>query len=66
MEYNGKSERVRVRILPGSHPWREYAGQECNAILYEPGTNPQIDTEQLKPPWPRWQSIKREFIEVIG
>lgn len=65
MNYTGKSHNVRVRIIATSGQWANYFGQECDATLYEEGIDPQIDTEQLTPPLPRWQSINAKHIDVI-
>jgi len=65
-EYLGTSRRVRVRIKPG-HPGflNGYAGQECDAILYDEPVNPQIDSEQLDPPIPKWQTALKDYVEVV-
>ncbi len=66
MEYNGTVRHVRVRIMHGAAKcWAAYAGQKCDAILYEGGINPQINSEQLTPPLPKWQTIPLEDIEVL-
>lgn len=64
-EYFGKSKQVRVRIKP-TGTWAEYAGQECDAIIYDGGVNPHLNTEQLNPPLRKWQQAKISDIEVIG
>jgi hypothetical protein len=66
VEYEGKSRRARVRIIAESGWLAGYNGQECNAILYDSGPRPQIDTEQLKPPLPSWQSANWADIQEIG
>ena len=63
-DYNGPSQHVRVRIRD-TGGWKEYAGQECDAILYREDMNAHINTEQLKPPLPKWQQAKRSDIEVL-
>jgi len=65
MEYYGKSERCRVRVIATTGWLAKYNGQECDATFYDEGVNPQIDTEQLKPPLPRWQSTVPENLERI-
>lgn len=44
MEYHGKSERVRVRIVATDGWLRKYNGQECDAILYEGDVSPQCES----------------------
>lgn len=68
--YSGKSTRARVRLaVPLDHKWsqhwKKYNGQECDAILYEGDVSPQIDSEQLNPTMPRWQSVPKEWIVVL-
>lgn len=66
MQYSGKSHNVRVRIMHGaSKIWANYGGQKCDAILYEGGINPQINSEQLTPPLPKWQTISIDDVEVL-
>lgn len=66
MQYSGKTRNVRVRITHGAqHFWSRYAGQECDATLYEGGINPQLNTEQLNPPLPKWQTIDIQDVEVL-
>ncbi len=66
MQYSGSSRNVRVRIMHGAAKcWAKYGGQECDATLYDPPVNPQINSEQLNPPMPKWQTIPLEDIEVI-
>jgi hypothetical protein len=64
MEYAGTSQRLRVRVVAKAGWLAKYEGQECDAIFYS-GAMPQIDTEQLKPPMPRWQSASAADLEVI-
>ena len=64
-EYAGPFNRCRVRICATRGWLAEYNGQTCDAIFYAPGVNPQIDTERLHPPLPKWQSVHREELEVI-
>jgi hypothetical protein len=61
------SREVRIRIKSGARGWKEYSGQECDATIYEGdgAPNPQINTEQLTPPLPKWQSISLDSIEVV-
>lgn len=67
MEYSGKSENVRARIKPTAKYWgARYPNQECDAIIYAPDVNPQLNTEQLNPPLPKWQSLPLEDIEIIS
>lgn len=63
MEYNGKSRSATVKIVATTGWLAKYSGQSCTATFYEGGIKPQIDTEQLRPPLPRWQSVKSEDIE---
>lgn len=67
--FSGKSTRKRVRIVSSTGPWKEYHGQECDAIFYEAddgsSVNPHIDTEQLSPPLPKWQQAKKTDLEVL-
>lgn len=65
MEYYGKIENARVRIVATSGWLARYAGQECNAIIYAGTTKPQIDTEQLNPPLPKWQSAAATDLEIL-
>ncbi len=66
MEYSGKREEAKVRIKQGAPGFlAKYVGQECDAILYDDG-HAQIDTEQLKPPIPKWQSAQQKYLERIG
>ena len=65
-DYTGKSTYARIRILPTSKHWKAYAGQECDAILYEGNVMPQINSEQLNPPLPKWQSLPLNDLEIIG
>ena len=64
MEYYGKTWNRRVRIIATSGWLKEYSGQTCDATFYD-GAMPHIDTEQLTPPMPRWQSAKSADLEVI-
>ena len=66
MEYSGKTERCKVRIIAPGGWLADYNGQVCDAIFYEGDINPQIDTEQLKPPIPRWQSAKARDLERVA
>jgi len=65
MEYSGKSYNVRVMIVATNGPWAKYNGQMCDAIFYEEGMNAHINTEQLKPPCPKWQQAKPSDLEQI-
>ncbi len=66
MTYEGKSERVRVRIVAcaSARYLERYFGQYCDAIFYDDG-HAQIDTEQLHPPIPKWQSCKQTDLAVV-
>jgi hypothetical protein len=64
MEYYGKSKTVTVRIIASKGWLKEYSGQTCKAILYD-DCSPQIDTEQLSPPLPKWQSCDLSDLEVL-
>ncbi len=66
MQFDGKSRDVRVRIIATQGWLAKYNGQECDATLYDGGPNPHINTEQLTPPIPRWQTAAPEEIEVIS
>lgn len=61
----GKATAARVRIVAKDGWLHKYLGQECDAIFYEYAM-PQIDTEQLNPPLPRWQSAKASDLESIA
>lgn len=63
MEYSGKSRSALVKIIAKEGWLARYNGQYCNAIFYEGNLKPQIDTEQLAPPFPRWQSVDLKDIE---
>lgn len=67
--FSGSTERKRVRIVAKDGPWKNYHGQECDAIFYTAYDgrliNPHIDTEQLNPPCPRWQQAKDHDLEIV-
>ena len=63
--YMGSSRHVRVEIIATSGPWIQYRGQQCDAIIYDPPVSPQINTEQLSPPFPKWQMAKPEDIKEV-
>ncbi len=66
MEYYGESRVARVRITDrATGTWANYRGQECEAIFYGEAAMPQINSEQLSPPLPKWQSVKRDWIEEV-
>jgi len=65
MEYCGFSEERRVRIIATSGWLARFNGQECDAVLYGDAAMPQLNTEQLTPPLPKWQSCKASDIEVL-
>ncbi len=67
MEYFGKSEsrRVRIKSAPRTKFLERYVGQECDATFYEKGMNAHINSEQLRPPLPKWQSAFPEDLEVL-
>lgn len=60
-----KSSLYRVRIIATTSWLKDYAGQECDAIFYEEGISPMIDTEQLRPPLPRWQSCSAYDLHIL-
>lgn len=64
-EYVGHSQYVKVRIVSSTLWGGKYLGQECEGIIYREGVRPQINTEQLTPPFPKWQSCDLSDIEVI-
>ncbi len=66
MDYNGNSRTARVRIVATTGWLARYQGQTCDAIIYDPGVNPQLNTEQLKPPLPKWQSARLSDIAELG
>lgn len=65
MEYSGGVEQRKVLIVARAGHWAQYFGQTCDALLYDGDVMPQLNTEQLTPPLPKWQSIKRSEIEVL-
>ncbi len=66
MYYEGKTTEARVRINSLAKGWlRNYIGQECDALIYDEGVTPQINTEQLKPPLPKWQSAELKELDII-
>lgn len=65
MNYTGNSRKARVRIVAATGHWKDYNGQECDATIYEADVQPQLDTEQLKPPLPRWQSVPLSWLKEI-
>lgn len=64
-EYEGKIRHARVKIKKTSRHWSRYADQECDAIIYDPPVMPQINSEQLKPPVPKWQSIPLSDVDIL-
>ena len=64
MEVNCQAWHERVRIIATDGWLAEYNGQECDAIFYD-GLSPHIDTEQLTPPKPRYQTAKASDLEVL-
>ena len=60
----GRTRLVRVMIIATTGWLAKYNGQICNAIFYEKA-RPQIDTEQLKPPLPKWQSARLEDLKEV-
>jgi hypothetical protein len=64
MDYNGPSKSARVKIKPGVKFWEKYAGQSCDATLYPELGSLHINSEQLKPPLPKWQSLRIDEVEV--
>lgn len=65
-EYYGKSYNYQVKILPNTHcVWKDYIGQICDATYYEGDISPQINTEQLKPSLPKWQSIDLKLLAIV-
>lgn len=65
-EYIGISRDARVRIVGNNSRWLQpYLGQECDAIFYEGGIKPQINSEQLNPPVIRYQSVFAEDLQEI-
>ena len=67
MEYNGSYKGVRVMIANATNcSWlSNYVGQECDAIFYDKNTKPQINSEQLSPPIPKWQSVPLDCLSII-
>ena len=65
MQYDGPTRHVRVRIVATTGPWAEYNGQECDALFYRPDMSAQINSEQLKPPLPKWQSAKLTDLQEL-
>lgn len=69
MQYTVNSTLVRVRIIAASGWLEQYNGRECNAVIYESGMDPKIDSEQLRhninPLIPRWQSCRIEDIKPV-
>jgi hypothetical protein len=66
MDYSGTSRYVRVRInAEAEGHWKEYVGQECDAIIYEDGISPHVNSEQLNPPLPKYQSIKASWVDIL-
>lgn len=67
-DFVGKSKKCRVEIVAVKGWLARYIGQQCDAIFYESDDGqsvmPHIDTEQLRPPLPRWQSANPEDLEV--
>ena len=68
MDWNGKSETRTVRINDKAEGfWRKYIGQSCEATLYGPdGPNPQLNTEQLNPPLPKYQSLPLMWLDLMA
>ena len=65
MEYTGKSRIVKTRVIAKDVWLAKYFGQTCDAIMYDGDVNPQINTEQLNPPLPKWQSCKLNNLEEV-
>jgi hypothetical protein len=64
-DYNGPSRNCRVKIIAVTGPWGLYNGQDCDAIIYRPDMLVHINSEQLNPSLPKWQSISPEQITEI-
>ena len=64
MMYYGKATNVRIVIIAERGWLKRYRGQECDATVYDDG-HCQLNTEQLKPPLPKWQSCTINEVNVI-
>jgi hypothetical protein len=64
METADKPMLVRVKIVAETGWLASYNGQHCDALIYQTH-DPQIDTEQLTPPMPRYQTVRRRDIEEL-
>ena len=64
MEYDGPISKRRVRLVATTGTWAKYEGQECDATFYGPGMNVHLNSEQLVPPLPKYQSAKPEEVEI--
>ncbi len=65
MDTNLRSRNARIKIITKDGWLAEYNGQECDAIIYDGWVNPQLNTEQLNPPLPKYQSCKLDCIEEV-
>lgn len=66
-DYKGLSCKARVRVKSAVEHWLDpYVGQECDAIIYPQLASAMLDTEQLNPPLPKYQTVGLECVEVIA